>query len=94
MSDETPPEGIVRPLSNHPSRRRVIKSVHSRNQPPDMGPNPAFRFQDSSNAPREAEVDTDPTAAGGIERTLNTGRSEGLIKPTLKLRVIKGGKED
>lgn len=89
MSDETPPKGIVRPF-----KRRAMKSVQARNQQPDTGPNPAFRFQDSSNAPRETEVDTDPTAAGGIERTLNTGRNEGLIKPTLKLRVIKGGKED
>lgn len=94
MSDETPPQGIERPISRHPSKGRKIRSVQSRNQPPNTGPNPAFRFQDSSNAPREPEVDTDPTAAGGIERTLNTGRSEGLIKPTLKLRVIKGGKED
>lgn len=56
-----------------------------------MGPNPHFRFKDSSNAPREPETDTDPTAAGGIERTTNTGlKREG--RPNLK--VIKGGKED
>lgn len=91
MSDETPPHGIERSISKHPaSRGKVIPSVHSRNQP-DMGPNPHFRFKDSSNAPREPEADTDPTAAGGIERTTNTGlKKEG--RPNLK--VIKGGKED
>lgn len=89
MSDETPPQGIARPFG-----RRVMKSIQARNKQPEIGANPAFRFKDSSNAPVEPEVDTDPTSAGGIERTLNTGRKEGLIKPALKLRAIKGGKED
>lgn len=92
MNDETPPHGIERSIAKHPANKsRLIPSVQSRNQPPG-GPNPHFRFKDSSNAPKEPEVDTDPTAAGGIERTTNTGLKTGDGKP--KLRVIKGGKED
>jgi hypothetical protein len=80
MGDETPPHGIER-SSEYPSgRRRTMRSIISKNQPEETRDEP--------------EVDTDPTAAGGIERTMNTGRKEGLIKPTLKLKVIKGGKED
>jgi hypothetical protein len=91
MNDETPPHGIERSVAKHPAgKSRPIASVQSRNQPP-LNP---FRFKDSSNAAHEPETDTDPTNAGGIERTMNTGRKAGIIKPALKLRVIKGGKED
>lgn len=91
MNDETPPHGIERSIDKHPTNKsRPIPSIQSKNQPP-LNP---FRYKDSSNAPKEPEVDTDPTEAGGIERTINTGRKTGIIKPTLKLRVIKGGKED
>jgi hypothetical protein len=95
MNDETPPHGIERSAAEHPANKsRPIRSVQSRNQPP-LNP---FRFKDSSNAEptteHEPETDTDPTEAGGIERTINTGRKTGIVKPTLKLRVIKGGKED
>ena len=78
--DETPPYGLERTVARHPSMRRVMPSIASRNTP--------------TVSRTEPEVDTDPTSAGGMERTLNTGRKEGLIKPNLKLKVIKGGKED
>ena len=82
MSDETPPHGIERSIAKHPAGKgRPIPSIQSKNQPP-------------ANTSREPEMDTDPTEAGGIERTINMGRNTGIIKPTLKLRVIKGGKED
>lgn len=89
MSDETPPHGIERTVVKHPSGRgRTVPSIHARNQPQ---PTPSVPSNEAPNPPSE---EADPTKAEGIERTFNTGRKPGIIKPTLKLRVIKGGKED